>query len=135
MKVGMGGNAGVRIFVAIGPYVDICALKGGKERALALWGMGRVGTALADELETSGIPFETFDAHKEGFQVPDLLQGQQDRVFVIVTMMQGYDAVGARLLSLDFVKGAIICAWQSLRKFGRPLRAAVRHDYFGCEGI
>ena len=80
-------------------------LGGGRQRTLALWGMGRIGSALADELEGLSIPFESFDAHKEKCKSPDCLQGLQNIYFVIVTMMRGYEQVGTKLDSFGFREG------------------------------
>ena len=95
----------MNIFAAIKPYVDICASRGGRQRKIALWGMGRIGAALGDELEKMGIAFETFDAHKEGCPLPTLLHGQRDRYFVIVTMLKGYEQVDTQLDSFGFCEG------------------------------
>lgn len=80
-------------------------LGGGRQRKIALWGMGRMGTALGDELEKMGRPFVAFDAHKDGCQLPVLLHGQHDGYFVIVTMMREYEQVCAQLDSFDFREG------------------------------
>lgn len=123
------------IFAAIEPYVDVCTRGGDENRKLALWGMGRVGESLGSELNTLGLPFDTFDSKKQGCQPPDVLQGQREKYFVIVTMMNGYEAVGARLSEFGFCEGRdYLClakfteVWKTFAFPGEPKITWLRRD-------
>lgn len=94
----------VNIFSEIESYVDICAHEG-KKRRLGIWGIGDVGKVLINELEFQGIEFDMFDTHKDGCQNPALLYGQQEKYFVIVTMLNGYEEVSEQLVKFGFCEG------------------------------
>lgn len=95
----------MRILSVIEPYVYINVAKENKKRKLALWGMGRVGKLLGEELGVVGCHFDFFDSNKDNSYDPGILRGQQDKYFVIVTMMNGYDEVGVCLNEFGFLEG------------------------------
>ena len=54
---------------------------------------------------TLGIDFDAFDENNHEYQHPDKLKSQQNKYFVIITMLQGYEVVGARLAGFGFREG------------------------------
>ena len=68
-----------------------------KKRQIAIWGMGKVGSELTNELADKVHECRLVDQRKKGAKRPEELFVLGDKSFVIVTMMKGYEEVEKQL--------------------------------------
>lgn len=99
----MGRNAWNGILPVIDSVMKAISA-GSANQEIAIWGFGRVGRDLINELNSRGCGYKVFDQKKNEAKKPVDIFASKDKYFVIVTMMRGYEEAEKQLQEHGYVE-------------------------------